>query len=324
MAADHGTEERDAHGRHAESPSEIPWRGYKDVLWRVYSEVMEDRVSMIAAGVTYYIVLAIFHAMGVLVSLYGFIADPATITQQLGFLKDMLPPGSYDLLAPQLTELAGQDRSSLSFAFITSLLIALWSATNGIKALFEAMNVAYGEEEKRGFLRLNLQAIGFTLGALATLILLIVAVGIVPAVLSVLYLDQWAETLARLARWPLLLLVIGGASVMIYRYGPSREDAKLRWINWGVAFSTILWAVATILFSIYLLNFANYNATYGTLGTLIGFMVWIWISVIILIVGAEINAELEHQTRKDSTTGPDKPMGERGAVMADTVGETAD
>jgi membrane protein len=313
----------DRHGRNANAPSEIPAAGWRDVMWRVYEEVLADRVTLIAAGVTYYVVLAIFPGMGVLVSIYGFVTDPSDLGKQMVFLSDFLPSGAFDLLLPQLEALAHKGPSELSFAFGASLLIAFWSATSGIKALFDAMNVAYGEAEKRSLLKLNLLAFGFTLAAIVVLVLLIVTVGVVPAILKLLYLDQWTEILASIARWPFVLLVTGAATIVIYRYGPSRENAKLRWLTWGAAFSTFAWAVATALFSIYLLNFANYNATYGTLGALVAFMIWIWFSIVILIVGAELNAELEHQTRRDSTTGPPLPMGERGAVMADTLGKLA-
>ena len=315
--------EEEAHGRLAESPSEIPAKGWKDVLWRVYSEVLVDRVTLIAAGATYYIVLSIFPGMGVLVSIYGLLSDPADIAVQMSFLRDILPPGSFDLLQPQLEALASKGQSQLSFAFVTSLLVALWSATNGVKALFDAMNVAYGETEKRSFIRLNLQAFAFTLGAVAVAILLGAVIGLVPVLLQLLYLDHASETVAKLVRWPLVLLLTACATIVLYRYGPSREDAKLRWLTWGAAFSTTAWAATTTLFSIYLLNFASYDATYGTLGALVAFMVWIWLSITILIVGAELNAELEHQTKCDSTTGAALPLGSRGAVMADTVGETA-
>ena len=312
------------HGRHATSPAEIPAPGLRDVLWRVYDQLLQDRVTLIAAGATYYIILSVFPGMGVLTSLYGLIADPSDIPLQIGFLKEVLPPGAFDLLLPQLEALARKGHSELSFAFVTSLAVAFWSATSGIKALFDAMNVAYGEEEKRSFVRLNLQAFAFMLAAVATAVVLVAIVGLAPAAMKALYLEQWTETLARWARWPFVLFVTLVATVLLYRYGPSREKAKLRWLTWGAAVSSLAWAAATIGFSAYLLNFANYNATYGTLGALIGFMIWIWLSMTIFIVGAELNAELEHQTRCDSTTGAPLPMGNRGAVMADTLGKTVD
>jgi membrane protein len=210
----------------------------------------------------------------------------------------------------------------LSIAFVVGLAVALWSTNSGIKAMFEAMNIAYGETEKRSLVRLNLMSLAFTLGALLIAVVLITAIGVVPAILSYLWLDRWE--LARFARWPVILAFVGGGITLLYHYGPSREHAKFQWLSWGAVFSTFLWLGASMLFSYYLENFANYNATYGTLGALIGFMVWMWISTIILIVGAILNAELEHQTARDSTIGEPLPMGERGAYVADTLGKTAD
>ncbi len=310
-------------GRDAEAPQDIPAKGLRDVFWRVVKAIMADRVTLIAAGVTYFMLLSLFPALGALVALYGFVADPTAIMTHIGFLAGVFPPGSFDLIMNQLTSLTQQATSTRSLAFFGGLLVAIWSANSGMKALFDAMNVAYQEDEKRSLVRLNLLSLGFTFCALVVAIILIAAIGVLPAVLKYLWLDDWQEFLARLARWPFIILVFGCGISMIYRYGPSREEAKIRWLSWGVVFSTVLWLVASVLFSFYLENFANYNATYGTLGALIGLMVWVWISVVILIVGAEINAELEHQTRKDSTTGSPKPMGERGAYVADTVGEAA-
>ena len=306
-------------GRHADTPNQIPPKGLRDVFWRVVEAVVADRVTLIAAGVTYFLLLSLFPALGALVALYGFIADPTTIMGHIGFLASVFPPGSFDLILNQLTALTQQKASALSFAFVTGLIVALWSANSGMKALFDAMNVAYQENEKRSFVRLNLLSLAFTLGALFIAIVLIAAIGVLPAALAYLWLDRWQELLARFARWPFILTFVGCGIAIIYRYGPSREQAKLRWLSWGVIFSTLLWLAASILFTFYLENFANYNATYGTLGALIGLMVWVWISVIILIVGAELNAELEHQTLRDSTTGAPLPMGQRGAFVADTI-----
>lgn len=312
-----------ARGRDANSPGEIPAKGLKDVFWRVVTEVNDDRVSLIAAGVTYYLLLALFPALGALVALYGFIADPASIASHINVLGSILPPGSLDIILGQLAALTQQKNSTLSFAFFGGLLVALWSANNGIKALFDAMNIAYGETEKRGLIKLNLLSLLFTFGALLVAVVLIFAIGVIPAILAYLWLDRWAELLASLGRWPVILAIVGAGITLIYRYGPSREPAKLRWLTWGAALSTLLWLATSFLFSFYLENFANYNATYGTLGALIGFMVWTWISVVIVIVGAEVNAELEHQTARDSTTGSPRPMGERGAYVADTLGAEA-
>jgi membrane protein len=220
--------------------------------------------------------------------------------------------------------LTQQKPGTLSIGFVTGLLIALWSANNGVKALCDAMNVAYNEEEKRGIVEFNLLSLAFTFGVLLLAVVLIFAIGVMPAILAYFWLGEWTDLLARIVRWPVILLMVMSGIVLLYHYGPSREKAKLVWLSWGAVFSTLLWLLASFVFSYYLDHFANYNATYGTLGALIGFMVWIWISVIIVIVGAELNAELEHQTREDSTTGPPRPMGERGAYVADTLGKTAD
>lgn len=315
---------RDDRGRNAERPREIPAKGLKDVFWRVFAAVQEDRVMLVAGGVTFYLLLAIFPAMTALVSLYGFFADPASITDRLSFLNEFMPPEGLSIFFDQLRTLAGETRSALSFGLIFGLAIALWSANNGVKALFEAMNIAYGEEEKRSFIRLNLVSFAFTLGGLIGLIILVIGLGVIPAVIALVNLGGLAETVLTVLRWPVLLVVIACGITLLYRYGPSREQARLRWVTWGATLAAILWLVGSLGVSYYLSNIADYNATYGTLGALIGFLFWTWISAIIVILGAEVNAELEHQTARDSTTGPERPMGERGAYMADTLGETAD
>lgn len=311
-------------GREADTPLEITRKGWRDIAWRLWGEFNEDRLMLIAAGATFYLLLALFPALAAFVSLYGFVADPNTIADHIAFFGGLLPQGGFDLIRDQLTALAGQDNASLSWGFITGLVIALWSANSGIKALFDGLNVAYGESEKRSFFRLNLVSFAFTGGAILLGIAMIVSVGIVPAAFALFRLDHWTEVLVGLLRWPVLLVMVAAGISLLYRFGPSRERAKWRWISSGAALATTVWLVASWGFSFYLQNFADYNATYGSLGAVIGFMVWTWISVVILLVGAEINAEMEHQTALDTTTGPPKPLGERGAVMADTIGKAAD
>ncbi|MBP0437288.1 YihY/virulence factor BrkB family protein [Tianweitania sediminis] len=310
-------------GRNAEKPLQIPWKGWVDIFWRIYASIMEDRILLIAAGATFYLLLALFPALAAFVSVYGFVADPHTVADQVAWLGGMLPAGSLDMIRSQLQALASQETSSLSFSFFFGLAVALWSANNGIKTLFEAMNVAYRQNETRSFLKLNLVAFTFTLGAIFIGILMIVMVGVVPAMFTLFGIDSWTGMIVKIARWPLILLFVGLGITLIYRFGPDREPAKLPWLTWGAAVASVVWLVTSILFSWYLENFADYNATYGTLGAAVGFMMWTWISSIILIIGAEINGEMEHQTAVDTTTGPDKPIGERGAVMADTVGIAA-
>ncbi|MBX5038954.1 YihY/virulence factor BrkB family protein [Rhizobium lentis] len=312
----------DDHGRSAATPEAIPLSGVRDVFWRVFHEILDDRVTLIAAGVTFYLLLAIFPALAALVSLYGLVADPVTISEHLRELAILLPPGAFDLLADQIKALVEKRESTLGITFFIGLAIALWSTHSGTLAIFDAMNVAYEEREKRSLFRLNLIGLCFTLCAMVFAVVMVALVGVMPVVLSYLWLDQFKENVALLLRWPLLLFVVAMAVTLVYRFGPSREPARVRWMTWGAGLTTFAWAAMSVGFSFYLEHFANYNATYGTLGALIGFLVWIWLSVVILILGAELNAELEHQTAKDTTTGPPLPMGARGAYVADTLGET--
>lgn len=313
-----------ARGRNAQSPSQMTWRGWRDVLWRVWDRTGTDRLMLIAAGTTYYLLLALFPALAAFVSLYGFFADPLTISDHLSYLAGLLPEGGIDIIRDQLGTLAAKSETTLSVGFLVAFAIAFWSANSGIKAIFEAMNIVYGEREKRGFIALNLIAIFYTFGAMVVGVALITAVGIVPAVLALLNLGNQADFVIRLARWPLIVLLIGVGISLIYRYGPSRERPKWRWVTWGGALATIAWLAVSIGFSFYLENFAEYNVTYGSLGAVVGFMIWTWLSVLVLLIGGELNSELEHQTAVDSTTGSPEPMGKRGAVMADTLGEPAD
>jgi membrane protein len=318
-------------GRAATRPQDIPARGWKDVMWRVWHEIGNDRVLAVAGGVTFYALLALFPAIAALVSLYGLFADASTINGHLQGLSAVLPAGTLDIIAEQIGRIAAQRDASLTVGLAAGLLVSLWSANAGMKAIFDALNVVYDETEKRGFIRLTAQTLLFTLGALLVLVLALASIVVVPAALAWLgpRLGPWlglgglSERLVAALRWPVLLVAIGVALAVLYRFGPSRQRAQWRWISPGSAFAAIAWLVVSLAFSWYVANFANYNATYGSLGAVIGLMTWMWISVVVVLVGAEINAELEHQTTRDSTAEAEKPMGQRGAEMADTVGRSA-
>lgn len=310
-------------GREADWPSEIPAAGWKDIAWRLYAALNNDRVLLVAAGVTFYLLLALFPALAAFVSVYGIVSDPQTIADQIAYLGSMMPAAALELIQGQLQSLAQQDTDALGIGFLVGLAIAIWGANSGIKALFDAMNIAYGETEKRGFIKLNLISLVFTFAAILVAIILLLVVGVVPAVLALFNLGGVAAVLIDYGRWPLMLLVITLGISILYRFGPSREHAKWRWLSWGSALAAVVWVAASWGFSWYLQNFANYNATYGSLGAVIGLLVWTWISMIVIIMGAELNAEMEHQTARDSTTGRPEPMGSRGAHVADTVGKAA-
>ena len=309
-------------GRHAKFPHQIPFEGWKDILWRVYRQINEDHALLVAGGAAFFLLLAMFPALAALVSIYGFVADPLTISKDLSFLSGVLPAGGLDLVRSQLQTLASQDKSALSFGLVFSFLVTFWSANSGVKTLFEALNIAYDEREKRSFIKLNLVSFAFTICAIFTAIAMVSVVAVIPIALSWLRLGGFSAIVIKIVRWPALLVLVAVGIAMLFRFGPSREHAKWRWITIGSVLATLVWIAASIGFSFYLENFANYNATYGSLGAVIGFMLWAWISVVIIVIGAELDAEMEHQTSVDSTTGPPQPMGKRGAVVADTLGET--
>jgi membrane protein len=317
--------EREAdRGRKADSPSHIPAKGWKDIAWRVYAEFSKDRVLAVAAGVTFYGLLALFPAVGALVSLYGLFADAATINDHLATMSGFLPGGAMEIIGDQVKRIASKPSGTLGFAFFSGLAISLWSANAGMKAMFDALNIVYEEDEKRGFFKLNLTSLTFTLGAIVVILIAIGAVVVLPIVLKYVGLGgPIIDWLVYIGRWPALLAAILFGLAVLYRYGPSRDRAQWRWVSWGSGIAGVLWVAFSMLFSWYVGSFGNYNETYGSLGAAIGFMTWIWLSTTIVLVGGEINAELEHQTAKDTTEGPEEPLGTRQAKMADEVGAAA-
>lgn len=310
---------RDPHGRTADTPSELPARAWFDILKRTFAEIGEDRIVAVAAGVAFYVLLAIVPAIGALVAIYGVFADRATIADHLALLSGILPSGALDVIGEQVRRIAGAGESTLGTAFLIGLGVSLWSANAGMKAIFDALNVAYGETEKRGFVRLTAQSLLFTLAAILFLIAAVGAVVVLPIVLGYVGLGGVAETLLKLLRWPLLLAGMVLALAVLYRYGPSRDKARWRWVTWGSAAAAVLWLAGSAAFSWYAANFGSYNETYGSLGAVVGFMTWMWLSAIAVLVGAELDAEMEHQTARDTTEGPPRPLGTRGARMADRV-----
>lgn len=314
------TDEGEERGRLASAPSDMPVKGWKDILLRVYGGIGEHRVMALAAGMTYYSILAIFPALAALVAIYGLFSDPGSIARHLDQLTGFVPDGAIDVAREQLTRVASKGSRTLGWTFVIGLAVSLWSANAAMKALFDTLNIVYGEQEKRGFIKLNVISLAFTLAGIAFILLALGGVVIVPVVLNYLGQSGFADLPVRLARWPAMFLVLALALACIYRFGPSRKAPRWRWITWGSAVATILWIIASLLFSWYAANFGTFNKTYGSLGAAIGFMTWLWISAIVVLLGAEVDAELEHQTARDTTTGASKPMGQRGARMADTVG----
>lgn len=311
-------------GRRALSVTDIPIHGWRDIAWRTFAEIGNDRLLAVAAGVVFYGLLALFPAITALVSSYALFADAATIGKHLAFAGALMPAGAFGIVEEQITRIAQTGGGQLGSAFVVGLLLAIWSANAGMKAMIDALNVIYDETEERSFIKLNLLSLAMTLGALAFLLMAIGAVVVLPLAFSWLGIASWGEWAIALLRWPAIMIVIAIALAVLYRYGPSRREAKWRWLSVGAVVATLLWVAGSALFSWYLSNFADYNATYGSLGAGIGLMMWLWLTSIAVLIGAELNAEIEHQTARDTTVGHTKPLGGRGATMADTVGAAQD
>lgn len=318
------TSDENARGREAQTPGEIPAQGWKDTLVRVKKEVGEDRLSMVAAAMAYYALLAFVPALTSVILIYAWINDPSAISRQISEVSRFLPAEAQTILRDQLTSLASKTPTTLGLSAIGTLLFSLWSASKGSAAVMDAMNIIYDEKEERSFIRRTGMAIWMTLlGALLSIVAMLVVVGL-PPIIANFHFPTLFETLAAGIGWIVLLLIFSFYLSFAYRFGPSRAKAKWVWVSRGSIIASILWAATSLLFSWYAAKFGNFNKTYGSLGAVIVLMTWFYISSFIILLGGEINSELEHQTRKDTTTGSPKPMGTRGARMADTVGPSAE
>ncbi len=308
-------------GRGAEWPSAIPAPGWKDILWRTKSEITDDNVSMIAASVAFYALLALFPAIAAVISLWGLVFDPQQIEAQIQQVSALLPGGAGSIVSGQVQQLVQNGGGGLGLAAIIGLLLTFYSASTGMKAVIQGLNIIYDVEEERGFFRFNLVAFALTLAALVIAIVSLALIAVLPAVIAALGLTSTLATVVSLARWPLLALVALVTLAVIYRYAPNRDAPQWRWVSWGAVLAMVVWIVASVGFSLYVSNFGSYNKTYGSLGAVIILLTWMWLSAFIVLAGGELNAEIEHQTERDTTTGDPKPMGRRGAHAADTVGK---
>ena len=291
-----------APGHAATRPSEIPLKGWWRIFERAFKEFNNDQIPAVAAGITFYGLLAMFPAVGAFVSLYGLFANVDDARRQVVGLSGILPNGAVSVIGDQMTRLASASHGRLGAAFLVSLLLSIWSSNAGIKALFAGLNVAYEETERRKFFLLNAVSLTFTVGVTVFAIIAVSAVVAVPAALSMLGVSGVSGV--SLLRWPVLLLVVAGLVSLLYRYGPCRGRARWRWITPGGLVAALGWMIMSFLFSWYVSNFGNYDRTYGPLGAVIGFMTWIWLSMIVVLFGAELNSELELQIGVDARTEP--------------------
>ena len=308
-------------GRDANTPTDIPALGWKDIAFRVKDEIAADRVGLIAAGVAFYGLLALFPAITALIAVSGLLVEPSQIVDQLESLSGLMPEEVIAIVTKQATAVAGSREGGLGLAALFGILVALYSASKGMASLIEGINVAYDEEEKRGFVRLKLVTFALTLFLMIGLLIALMATLGLPAVLAVLELGAVFEFLMTAGLWiGLFCLTVLGLSVL-YRYAPSRDEPEWKWASTGAVISCFIWVVASAGFAFYVGNFGSYNESFGTLAGVIVLLMWFWISAFVILLGAELNAEMEAQTRADTTKGPDKRMGSRDAIKADTLGE---
>jgi membrane protein len=313
----------DDRGRTADQPEQIPAVGWWDIVVRVYRDIGRDNVSLIAGGLAMYAVLAVFPALAAAVSVYGLIFTPADVIKQMNGFAGILPPGVWDIFNTQLQDVARRESSTLTIGAVLGVIIALASARSGMAALMQAANIAYQEREKRGFFRQVWTSVMFTLGGLLTFILMLLLGVALPLVFKAFTASSWVQDAVAILRWVLLWVFAVVGLALTYRLAPARERARWRWVTWGSVFAATLWIAGSIVFAFYVGTFGSYAKTYGALGGVIVLFMWFYLSSYVVVLGAEINAEMERQTTRDTTDGPELPMGQRGAYAADTVGPSA-
>jgi membrane protein len=314
----------DSRGRDADKPSDIPRTGWKDVAVRVKNEIQDDHTVLAASGVAFWGFLSLIPALAAFVSILGLATSPEEAAQRAEDLFGGLPSAAQDLLTEQLESIAGSAGSSLTTGLVISVALALWSASAAVGHLVDAVNVAYDEHDDRNFLVKKALALVFTIGAILFLAFAAAGLAALPSILDAFGFPGGVSTMLQLAYWPVLAagFVIGLA--LLYRVGPDRSSPRWKWVSWGAVAAVVLWVIASAVFRIYTANFASYNETYGSLAAVVVLMLWLFITALSVLIGAQINSEMEHQTVVDSTVEPDRPIGDRDAVMADTVGESAD
>lgn len=319
-AQDLAAEQAGNRGRAALAPWHIPWRGWRDVLLRVWKESSRDNISLIAAGMAFYAMLSVAPALAVIISVYGLVVSLEELQGQMLILSSYLPYEAQELIQAQLKELVSTRETSLGWGIIASAGISLWSSSRAMKSLFGGLNAVYDEIETRGWFWLALQSVGFTLAGILVLVVTLGTMALLPIVLSYLPLSDFDTLLYQGLSWLLVSAVVLVGLAVLYRFGPSRSRAQWRWVTIGALVAWVTWVAASAGLSWYVSNFDSYQKTYGALGAVAILLMWFYVSAYAVLIGGELNAELEHQTTQDSTVGSERPMGERGAVMADQLG----
>jgi membrane protein len=310
-------------GREAEHPGQIPARGWRDVAARVKEEATDDQVVLLSAGVAFFWLLSLVPTLIAALSIYGIVADPDQVRRQLDDVAEALPASAQDLLTEQVAAVTERSTTGLGLGALLAIVLALWSASSGVRHLIEAVNAAYDEDESRGPLRRYAQALVFATAAIVGGVVAVGLISVLPSVLEAVSLGDAATVALSLLRWPLLAALFAGALGVLYRNGPDRDAPRMAWFSWGAGVATALWLAGSVLFSVYADRLGSFDSTYGSLAGVVVLMLWLQLTALAVLVGAELNSELERQTRRDSTVGPTREPGRRDAHAADTVGPTA-
>ncbi|QOR39665.1 YihY/virulence factor BrkB family protein [Billgrantia diversa] len=311
-------------GRQANRPGQIPKPGWKDILKRTKVELARDHVSIVAAGIAFYGLLAIVPAIVATIALWAILFDPQQITQQISSISHLLPDEAATIIRQQAERASRNSGAGMSLAAAGGILLAIYSASRGVNGFMEGLNIVYDEEENRGVLKKTALKLFLTIGAIFMVLVAFGVIAAIPAIADLIGLSDFASFLVNLARWPLLMIVAMLAIAILYRYGPDRDKPRWQWTSIGSLVAVLLWLLGSIAFSIYVRNFGSYNEIYGSLGAVIILLMWFWLSAYIVLLGAELNSEMEHQTTHDTTVGGNERMGERDAYVADTLGERKD
>lgn len=307
-------------GRFAYRPTQIPLKGGFDVAMRMWHKQSSKNLGLIAAGIAFYSLLSLFPGITAAMAFAGTFLQPEMLVENSTQITAMLPEAAERIVMGQLRDVAEADSSRLSFAALLGIGIALYSASKAVANFISGLNMIYDEQETRNFFKVKALTIVLTFVLITGLIVAIVIVAAIPVVASLFASAGYLDDIVMFLRWPVLFLMGVAGIALLYRLGPCRRSAKWRWLTPGAVIACVLWVAGSYGFSLYVQSFGSYNETFGALGGVIVLLTWLWLSTFIVLLGALLDAELEAQTRIDSTVGKDRPMGERGAFKADNIG----
>lgn len=309
-----------ARGRHAEVPIDIPRRGWSDIVWRMLRAARRDRITILAASVAFYALLALFPTIAAVISLWGLLFDPLQAGQQLYEISRFMPPDAANLIDQQAQQVVENTESGNGMTALVGLLIAMFIASKAVGVLVIGLNVVYGEQEKRPLLLRGVVLVLLTFGLIGMTLVSLGFIAIVPAVVDSLMIEPPVDRALKWLRWPALLVIMSLLIALLYRYAPYRRSAQWRWLSYGTILATLLWLLGSGGLSLYVRYFSSFSELYGSLGAVIALMMWFWMSAFVVLLGAEVNSEMERQTYTDTTVGEERPLGNREAFAADTLG----